>query len=315
MVDNLDSIQQYEDPENFDEEWWSAVLNHERELVEEDHLHDDDEHGLIPSQKMDWTSVEHAHRKDVILLVTVHAANRGGLLVKGDGIQGFIPLSHLVDIPVDIPVDEFRGELKQYIGRQIRAKIIESDPIQRRVVLSERAACAGEGKRKELFHSIRVGMKMIGVVTNITEFGAFIDLGGLEGLVHVSEISWGRVHHPAEVLKVGTSVHVIVLQMNLENGRIALSLKRLQPNPWESLTRRYKPGDIVPAIITTLTNFGAFARLEDGVEGLIHISSMPHLESADQLGSILHTGDRVHVRILHMDINRRRLGLALVQIE
>ncbi len=158
-------------------------------------------------------------------------------------------------------------------------------------------------------------MKVSGVVTNVTNFGAFIDLGGVEGLVHVSEISWGRVVNPADHLTIGMQVHVVILKTNTDDGRIALSIKRLQPNPWENIARRYKPGDIVPATITTLAGFGAFARLEEGVEGLIHLSSMPMLEAPDRLSDMLHPGDCVHVRILHLDVSRRRLGLALVQIE
>lgn len=302
------------EPENFDEEWWTAILAYEGENEDELIAEYPSNEPSRPAQtvEFDWEVIERIYRQDEVVVVTVHAFNRGGLLVRGSCFQGFVPNSHLVRSSTG------NGRQKsshQYVGQSIRVKIIEFNPEQKRVVLSERAAGAGKGKRSELYHSIWEGMKVSGVVTNVTHFGAFIDLGGVEGLVHVSEISWGRVVNPADHLTIGMQVHVVILKTNTDDGRIALSIKRLQPNPWENIARRYKPGDIVPATITTLAGFGAFARLEEGVEGLIHLSSMPMLEAPDRLSDMLHPGDCVHVRILHLDVSRRRLGLALVQIE
>jgi small subunit ribosomal protein S1 len=154
-----------------------------------------------------------------------------------------------------------------------------------------------------------------GVVTNITDFGAFIDLGGVEGLIHVSELSWGRVENPGKFLKVGQLVKVMILQVNESSSRIALSLKRLTPNPWETLANHYRPGDIVPAELTTVMRFGAFARLTEGIEGLIHISSFPTEQRQNDISKTFTTGQLVKVKILHMDVERRRLGLGLVTEE
>ncbi len=151
----------------------------------------------------------------------------------------------------------------------------------------------------------------MGTVTNITDFGVFIDLGGVEGLVHVSELSWGRVQHPSDVVKVGSTVETLVLQVCEENCRVALSVKRLQTNPWELLAKEYKTGDILPATITSIMRFGAFARLEYGVEGLIHHSSI-QAPDTKEFQSVLHPGQTVNVEILHIDLDRRRLGLGLV---
>jgi len=237
------------------------------------------------------------------------------LLVQGEGIQGFVPVSHLIDMPNGGGEEKRRLILASYVDRSIDLKVIECDPSQERIVLSERAALAGEGQRRALFETLREGSVLKGRVTNVTDFGVFIDLGGVEGLVHVSEMSWGRVQHPSELLHIDDEVRVFVLQVNEEVSRIALSLKRLHPNPWETLSYRYQPGDIVPARITSLTRFGAFARLEEGVEGLIHISSMkmpPNCRSVDRFLSV---GQAVNVRILHIDTERRRLGLGLVTVE
>ena len=156
---------------------------------------------------------------------------------------------------------------------------------------------------------------MTGTVTNVTDFGVFVDLGGVEGLIHVSELSWGRVQHPSEVVKVGQCVQVMVLQVSEETSRIALSLKRLQVNPWDTLVEAHRPGDIVNARITSIMKFGAFARLDEGVEGLIHISSVPFPSGRRDINAFFHEGQSVQVKILHIDAERRRLGLGLVQIE
>ena len=166
-------------------------------------------------------------------------------------------------------------------------KVIECEPDQERIVLSERAALAGEGCRKALFQTLKTGSIANGTVTNVTEFGVFIDLGGVEGLIHVSELSWGRVQHPSEVLNVGQSIKVLVLQVSEENARIALSLKRLYRNPWENLAETFQNGDIVDATITAITRFGVFARLNEGIEGLIHISSISGVSAHKDLNTYL----------------------------
>jgi len=242
----------------------------------------------------------------------VHGYNRGGLLVQGEGIQGFVPISHLLDVPINLTDGEKRQFLSEQVGRIKHLKIIECDPRQERVVLSERAATAGEGRRKKLFEELKIGDLISGTVTNVTEFGVFIDLGGVEGLAHVSELSWGRVRHPTDILKIGQVIETMVLHVSEETAKVALSLKRLLPNPWEVIVRRYNPGDVVLARITSVMRYGAFARLEEGVEGLIHISSVQLPPGVKELEKVLFTGQEVRVRILHIEVDRRRLGLSLV---
>jgi small subunit ribosomal protein S1 len=220
-----------------------------------------------------------------------------------------------VDLPNGATEEERKEVLAGYVGRYLDLKVIECEPELERVVFSERAALAGEGRRKSLFRALRPNDTITGLVTNVTDFGVFVDLGGLEGLIHVSELSWGRVQHPNDILKVGEEVMALVLQVSEENGRVALSLKRLYPNPWENLEKRYTPGDEVQATITGVARFGAFARLEEGIEGLIHVSSINEYPNCHDVGQVLKPGQHVIVKILHMEADKRRLGLSLVSCE
>jgi small subunit ribosomal protein S1 len=298
-----------------DEGWWAAVLADEDasdQSEKEIPLRADMPSGTIT---VDWQRVQEMYEQDEVVGLLVHGYNRGGLLVSDHGIQGFVPVSHLVDMPANISDDDRRKRLANYVGATLQLKVIECEPQQERIVLSERAALAGEGKRKLLFKSLKSGDVVSGVVTNVTDFGIFIDLGGVEGLIHVSELSWGRVQHPSDILQIGSRIQALVLQINEESSRVALSLKRLNANPWETLVRRYKPGDVIPATVTSIMRFGAFARLEEGVEGLIHISSISLPGNTRNLEDYLSIGDLIQVRILHIDPERRRLGLSLVNVE
>lgn len=306
---------QNEEMPGIDEGWWASVLADESAYLM---LHPEN---MVRSEAqpelylVDWKHVQEVYDRDEIVVLEVNGFNRGGLLVKGDGLQGFVPVSHLVEMTGDIDEQERRRKLCEYVGRTLRLKVIECEPSMERIVLSERAALAGEGRRKQLFQSLKNGDVVQGVVTNVTDFGVFVDLGGVEGLIHVSELSWGRVQHPSDILKVGQEVQTLVLQVNEENARVALSLKRLYANPWDVLGERYKPGDIAPAVVTTVMRYGVFARLKEGVEGLIHISSIANVSSAKELEKLFHCGQSVQVQILHIDIQRRRLGLGLVSQE
>jgi small subunit ribosomal protein S1 len=218
-------------------------------------------------------------------------------------------------MPCNATEEERRQVLNDYVGRTLELKVIECEPSQERIVLSERAALAGQGRRRQLFNSLKPGEIVHGAVTNVTDFGVFVDLGGLEGLIHVSELSWGRVQHPSCILKVDQPVDALVLMISEENGRVALSLKRLQTNPWDVLTQNYQAGDVVSATITAIMRFGAFAKLSEGVEGLIHISTIHMPPGRKDLESYLSVGQPVQVRILHIEAERRRLGLGLVSVE
>jgi small subunit ribosomal protein S1 len=316
MLSRNDSINLGEEnvPE-LDEGWWSAVLADE--ISQKEHSNEVNPQDIAEpiSPSVDWELVQGIFNRDEVVILQVQGFNRGGALVQGTGIQGFVPVSHLVDMSGSVNEDERQKKLASYVGRSLHLKIIECEPSQERIVFSERAAQAGEGRRKQLFQSLKPGTVVQGIVTNVTDFGVFVDLGGVEGLIHVSELSWGRVQHPKEVLLVGQKVQALVLQVCEESSRVALSLKRLFANPWETLNDRYKPGDVIAATITDILRFGAFARLEEGVEGLIHISSINLPSGKKDLESILHTGQAVQVRILHIEVERRRLGLGLVNFE
>jgi small subunit ribosomal protein S1 len=234
------------------------------------------------------------------------------LLVSGDGLQGFVPISHLVDLPAEKNDVGQEQILSDYTGRQLQLKIIECDQARGRVVFSERAALTESGRRNTLLSQLQIGQCIEGMVTNITDFGVFVDLGGVEGLIHVSEISWGRVRHPRDVIEHGDRVKVHVINVDPERSRIALSMKRLNPNPWESAQSRYFPGQVTTATITSVVPFGAFARLEEGLDGLIHISEMGHDEESIELADLLHEGQQVRVRVLQVDATNQRLGLSLI---
>lgn len=309
FVSNLD-----DDTPDIDEGWWASVL-----ADEEAYASPQKQNAPKPPSAslimVDWERVQGLFEKDEVVSLQVYGYNRGGILVQGDGIQGFVPVSHLVDMPCNAAEEERRQILNDYVGRTLGLKVIECEPSQERIVLSERAALAGQGRRRQLFNTLKPGEIVHGTVTNVTDFGVFVDLGGLEGLIHVSELSWGRVQHPSCVLKVDQSVDALVLMISEENGRVALSLKRLEANPWEVLVNNYQTGDVVPATITAIMRFGAFARLEEGVEGLIHISTIHMPAGRKDLEGYLFSGQRVQVRILHIEAERRRLGLGLVSVE
>lgn len=314
-INYMDARPREDQGDHLDEGWWSSVLEDEASLEQEQLttaavLNEGDAFPITS-----WKKVQELFDHDEIVELEVSGCNRGGLLVQGDDLHGFVPVSHLVDVPVN-PIDEERRQfLAGYIGRKLMLKVIECEPSEDRIVLSERAALAGQGRRKQLLRSLKIGETVSGTVTNVTEFGVFVDLGGVEGLIHVSELSWGRVQHPADVVSTGQQVNTLVLQVNEENSRVALSIKRLHPNPWEVLISQNKPGDILPATITTIMHFGAFARLDVGVEGLIHISSFTLQPDQKRPEEIVQSGQQVMVRILHIDAARRRLGLSLVTNE
>lgn len=298
-----------------DEGWWASILADEQNFAGSGWDMVSKSKGNSPLLQIDWELVHRLYDGDEVITLEAEGFNRGGVLVCGEGLQGFVPISHLTDLPSGISEDQRNQVLSSYVGRRLNLKVIECQPGTERVVFSERAALAGEGRRKSIFKSLKNGDVVHGAVTNITDFGVFVDLGGLEGLIHVSELSWGRVQHPSDIIELGQTIDALVLQVCEESGRVALSLKRLTSNPWETLCVYRSPGDVVTAVITATTKFGAFARLQEGVEGLIHISTINQMEVSVELEKFLPVGLKVQVRILHIDPDRRRLGLSLVSIE
>ena len=263
-------------------------------------------------QGEEWDAARAALEERTLLCLPVVGANRGGLVVEWNGLQGFVPASHLKETLYARPPQDRASALSRRIGESLSVCVIEVDEEQHRLVFSERAAASGNGSSSDLLQTLRPGDVCHGRVLNLTPFGAFVDLGGVEGLIHVSEISWDRLGHPADLLHTGDEVHVQVVGVNPEEGRVALSMKRLRPNPWTDVDSRYRVGQIVDGEVTSVVNFGVFVRLEEGLEGLIHISELTE-------GSVVHPrivvreGSRVRVRVLAIDTRKNRLALSLRQ--
>ncbi|MBN1179091.1 MAG: S1 RNA-binding domain-containing protein [Anaerolineae bacterium] len=263
-----------------------------------------------PSAGCSWEVAHCAMLSGEWIDLLVVGYNRGGLLVNWNGKQGFVPASHLVGLPPFHDESEREHALQQKIGQTLRLKIIEVDPERSRLVLSEKADRSAEEYRQEQLNQLTPGDIVTGKITNLCSFGAFVDMGGIEGLIHISEISWGRVNHPSDQLTPGQEVNVYVLNIDRERGRVGLSLKRAQSDPWETLDERYAVGQVIQAIITNVVDFGAFAQVEEGVEGLIHISELSN-GTFDHPRNVIQEGDVIHARILNLDSDRRRLGLTL----
>jgi small subunit ribosomal protein S1 len=303
-----------------DEGWWESVLAEERQYanprpqavnMKQKNAHPEEKAESVSEvPQADWESVKKLYTEDRIIEMTATGHNRGGLLVEHDGLAGFVPFSHLVELAGKVNEADRDVCLEAYMGKTLNVKVIECAPEDGRVVFSERAALTQPGKRNELFHTLQIGAQVTGKVTNVTDFGVFVDLGGVEGLIHISELSWGRVSHPNQIVKLGEEIQVQVLEISVERSRVALSLKRLIPNPWANAGTTFAVGNIVPAIITTVLSYGAFARLDAGVEGLIHASEMP-LEDNHTPRDILAEGQQVQVRVLQVDPAHQRLGFSM----
>jgi small subunit ribosomal protein S1 len=244
------------------------------------------------------------------LELNVVGYNRGGLLVDLGDVRGFVPASQLISFPRRVGEEDRMNELARYVGKVLRLKVIELDKPHNRLILSERIAKMPISRSEQLLNSIQPGQSLNGTIRNVTDFGAFVDLGGVEGLIHVSEMSWQRVAHPRDVCTPGAQVRVYVIDINRDQRRIGLSLKRLAPDPWALAAEHYRPGDIVDAVITNVVSFGAFARMPEGIEGLIHTSELAEgnfLHPRD----VVHEGDTVKVRVMNVDPARQRIGLTL----
>lgn len=260
----------------------------------------------------EWQAAQLAMDRGDIFCLNVSGANRGGLLVGWNGLQGFVPASHLNDMPRQSDSQDRMLALSCRIGDPLKVRLIEVDALQKRLVFSERAAQSGSRPAAAILSALCPGDVCRGTVTNLTTFGAFVDLGGIEGLIHISEISWDRVRHPRDVLSPDQEIGVFVLGINPEERRIALSLKRLRPDPWQDLETRYQVGQSITGTVTNVVSFGAFVRIEEGLEGLIHISELAE-GSFMHPRNVVHEGDSVQVRVLNIDSAQHRLGLSLRQ--
>ena len=254
-----------------------------------------------------WGTIEQLKENDEPVTGTVIEVVKGGLILD-IGLRGFLPAS-LVEM-------RRVRDLQPYIGQEIEAKIIELDKNRNNVVLSRRAWLEQTQSevRSEFLHQLQKGQVRKGVVSSIVNFGAFVDLGGVDGLVHVSELSWKHIDHPSEVVEVGQPVTVEVLEVDLDRERVSLSLKATQEDPWRVFARTHAVGQIVPGKVTKLVPFGAFVRVEEGIEGLVHISELAqrHVEVPDQ---VVNVNEEVMVKVIDIDLDRRRISLSLKQAD
>jgi len=269
-----------------------------------------------------WRAMQERFDAGEIVEARVIDHNKGGLIVDL-GVRGFVPISQIVDFPRrprdEQPRDaaqEIAEKLQPFVGRTLRLKILEVNRKANRLILSEKVALYEERreKRDELFSSLQVSQRVQGTVRSIAPFGVFIDLGGIDGLVHKSELSWNKVNNPETAYAIGEEVEAEVIDINHERGRISLSIRRLQPDPWQESVAKYKIGDLIAGTVTKLVNFGAFVRVEEGLEGLIHISELSNQRVAHP-GDVVKEGDTLNLKIISLDSERHRLGLSLKQAD
>jgi ribosomal protein S1 len=255
-----------------------------------------------------WEKLENMFAEGQIFEATVTERVKGGLLVDV-GVRGFVPASHVARNYVE--------NLEKYVGQTLRFKIVEIDRQRNNVVLSRKQVLEEEyiSAKEEVFQSIKEGTVLPGVVRRITDFGAFVDIGsGVEGLLHVSEMAWSRVKHPSDVVKENDEIQVMVLNVDREHERISLSLKETLPDPWETVASRYVVGEIVEGEVTRVVDFGAFIKLEDGIEGLVHISQLAE-HHVNNPAEIVRPGDTVQVKIVTLDERARRIGLSVKEAQ
>lgn len=312
-------------PPALDEGYWSSLLSDGEtasmvqeaepnlEFDEYGSVHSDYHHDYLDSfdtSAGDWAEIERISERDEVIELDVIGYNRGGLLVEWRSLRGFVPASQLVDFPATINNSIRRKALDDRVGQTLALRVIELSREKNRLILSERAAQAEPGERADILNSLKSGDVVTGFITNLCDFGAFVDLGGLEGLIHISELSWGRVGHPEQMLRRDQYVQAYVLEIDPDAARIALSLKRLRPDPWKTVESRYRIGEIVEGVITNVVDFGAFACIEEGLEGLIHVSELAEGHFLHPR-NVVNEGQHVRARILSIDGQARRLGLSL----
>jgi len=266
-------------------------------------------------EENDWRRAQKQYEQGESFETTVAGFNKGGLIVRLGRLRGFVPASQLASGHRGGEEQQPEERWARLVGSPIHVKIIELNRRRKRLILSERAAVRfrRESQRVELLETLRPGEVRPGVVSSLTDFGAFVDLGGADGLIHLSELSWNRAAKPRDVVKVGQEVEVYVLNVDQAKKRIALSLKRLAPEPWATVEDRYYVGQLVEGTITRLTNFGAFALVNDEIEGLIHISELS-TGRINHPQDVVREGEKHVMRIIRIDAKRRRMGLSLKRV-
>ncbi|MCT4565194.1 MAG: 30S ribosomal protein S1 [Maledivibacter sp.] len=274
---------------------------------------DDGEGNVVLSKKRvdaikDWDVLNDVYGDKKTVTVKTGEAVKGGMIAYFNEIRGFIPASQLSN--------QYVENLNEYSGKELQVKVIEFDKSKNKAVFSHRIVLEKilEAKRKEFWSSIEKDIVMKGEVKRITNFGAFVDLGGVDGLIHISEMSWGRIKHPTEVLKIGDIVEVYVKDIDRDSGRISLSLKQAIKNPWSNIEEKYQLGDIVEGKVVKLVDFGAFVEIEAGVEGLVHISQISESRIAKS-SEVLQEGEAVKVKILDIKVQDRKLSLSIKEAQ
>ncbi|MDI6840341.1 MAG: 30S ribosomal protein S1 [bacterium] len=256
-----------------------------------------------------WERIEESYKNGIAIEGKIIKAVKGGCIADLGGVEGFIPGSQL-------DIEEVK-DMDKFVGETVKFRVVKLDKSKGNIVLSRKIILEKElmKKREEFWNKVEEGSVLKGVVKNITAFGVFVDIGGVDGLVHISDLSWGRITHPSEVLQVGDKVDVKVINVDRENQRLALGIKQLTPYPWDGVEERYPIGSKVKGKITSLTEYGAFVELEPGIEGLIHISEMSWTQRIRSPADIVAVGDTVHVVVLNIDKAQEKISLGLRQTQ
>ena len=309
-----DGIVPPRDMELLDDEYRNSLQVGERVPVSVLSTSDQNENLLVSLNmglaQRDWLRAKELEENGKVCQAEVIQVNRGGVLVRFGRLHGFVPNSHLASVPRGSYGERLEQIKSDLVGQTLSLTVLEVEQQQRRLVLSERAAKGPA--RRQLLEELNEGDVRTGIVRSLADFGAFVDLGGVDGLIHVSELAWEYVKHPSQVLEVGNKLEVYVLSVDPERERISLSRRRLLPDPWFTVTENLHAGDVVEGTVSKLTRFGAFVRLGQGVEGLVHISQIPDDMTAY---SNAVPDSPVKVRVLRVDNERRRISLGLEQIE
>jgi small subunit ribosomal protein S1 len=251
-----------------------------------------------------WDEFEESLKEGKTLEVKINEVVKGGVTANVKGVRAFIPASQVSSKYVE--------DLKDFVGKTLTVKVIELDKDKKKVVLSRKEVekAEAEVKKDEVWATLEKGERRTGVVTRLAKFGAFVDLGGIDGLIHVSDLSWKRVLDPSEVVSVGDKVEVYVIGFDKAKGRISLGLKEVASNPWNSVAAKFKVNDIVEGTVVRTTDFGAFVQIAEGVEGLVHISQVAE-ERVTKVSAVLNEGDKVKVKILEIDSKNQKLSLSI----
>lgn len=266
-------------------------------------------------QNEDWKRAQQMMDDDALWTGQINDANKGGLMMPFGHLRGFIPASHVVDLPRGLKEEDRLAHLQTLIGREMSVKVIEVNRKRRRLVFSQLDAEQENrlARKQALLRELAEGSSRQGIVSGLCDFGAFVDLGGADGLIHISELAWHRVRHPSQIVSIGDQVEVYILNLDDEGRRIGLSLKRLKPNPWTLVDEMYHVGQLVEGLISRVESFGAFISLEPGIEALLHISQ---ISKNPQENSIRHLyeGQKLLLRIISIESKRQRLGLSLNEV-